>query len=123
MWGISTMKNEAANQIIGKNIKLYRIKVGLTQKDLCRRIYVHQDVVIKPATIKAYEMGKCSISAINLHRIAAVLGVDSNEFHEDACPGILFDNNTFRLVEAYKTIRKQSYRDAIFHIARGLAKA
>lgn len=92
VWGMSTMKNEAENQTIGENIKLYRIKAGLTQKDLSHRIYVQQDAIIKPATIKAYEMGKCSVSAINLHRIAAALGVDSNEFHEDACPGILFDN-------------------------------
>lgn len=116
------MKNEVENQTIGENIKLYRIKAGLTQKDLCRRIYVHQDVVIKPATIKAYEMGKCSVSAINLHRIAAALGVDSNEFHEDACPGILLDKNTFRLVEAYRTIKRQAYRDAILHIAHGLSR-
>ena len=116
------MKNEAENQTISENIRLYRIQAGLTRKDLCKRIYVHQAVVIKPATIKAYEMGKCSISAINLHRIAAALGVDSNEFHEDACPSMLLDKNTFRLVEAYRTIKRQSYRDIILHLTKGLAR-
>ena len=116
------MKNEIENQTIGENIKLYRIKAGLTRKDLCKRIYIHQDVVIKPATIKAYEMGKCSISAINLHRIAAALRVDTNIFHEDACPAILLDNNTLRLVEAYRTIKRRSYRDMILHLTKGLAR-
>ncbi len=117
------MQDEDKNRMIGENIKLYRLKAGMTKKDLCEQIYRHQNAVLKPATLKSYELGRNAVSATNLHRIALALHVDIDAFHTPPQPEIVMDDNLFRLVEAYKTTKKQGHKDALLYIAKSLAKA
>ena len=110
------------NQTIGENIRLYRIQAGLTHTRLSRYIKARHDVTIKETKLRGYEKARFAVPALYLHYIAAALGVEERAFFEDACPGMLLDKHTLKLVEAYKTIPRTSYRHALFHLACGLAK-
>ena len=109
------------NITIGRNIRIYRLKAGLTHKLLCKRLYQHYGIQLKSMTLKVYEMGKSTIPAMHLHPIAAVLQQDIGVFYQQPCPDMLMEGNSFRLVEAYRSIKRRSHQDAILHLAKGLA--
>lgn len=51
------MQNNEENRNVGENIRLYRIRAGLTVKELSKRIHRHHQLVIKPGSIRNYEKG------------------------------------------------------------------
>ena len=51
------MQNNMENQNVGENIRLYRIRAGLTVKELSKRIHRHHQLLIKPGSIRNYEKG------------------------------------------------------------------
>ena len=104
------MTTSQENHTIGRNICYYRIKAGLTHKDLSKRILKTQAVEIKPAALRDYEAGRCSITATRLHQIATALNVDVSTFHEECCMEGLLDKRTFKLVESFRTIKRRPSR-------------
>lgn len=116
------MQNNDENQNVGKNIRLYRIRAGLTIKDLSKHIHRHHQLLIKPGSIRNYEKGTEKIPAVALNSIAAITRIDIREFHEPAHPAVLLDSNTIHLLEAYSMIRCRSARDSLLHLARKLSK-
>lgn len=117
------MQNTEENRNIGENIRLYRIRAGLTIKDLCKRINRHQQFVIKLGSIRNYEAGTEKIPAVALIVIAAATGTDVQLFYEPAHPTILLDTSQkLHLLEALSMIRCRSVRDSLLHLARKLGK-
>lgn len=119
--GVSVIEKE--NKNLGENIRLYRIRAGLSIKELSKRILKHHDLLIKPGSIRNYEKGKEKIPAVVLNSIAAITKIDLKEFYEPAHPMKLLDTvNKIHLLEAYSMIRCQSARDALLHLARRLGR-
>jgi len=56
--------------IIGSNIKFYRKKLGLSQEQLADLADLHRTYV------GSVERGERNISALNIEKLAAVLGVE-----------------------------------------------
>lgn len=83
------MQNNDENRNIGENIRLYRIKAGLTIKDLSRRIQRLHNLEIKTGSIRNYEKGTEKIPAVGLNSIAAITRTDIKAFYEDAHPSVL----------------------------------
>ena len=111
------------NRNIGRNIRLYRIRAGLTVKDLCKRITRHHGLEIKPGSIRNYEAGTEKIPAVALNCISVATNTDIHLFFEPASPAILLDSgNKIHLLEAYSMIRCRAARDSILHLARKLGK-
>ncbi len=118
-----SMQNHPSNKNIGENIRLYRIKAGLTIKDLSKRIQRHHDMELKVASIRNYEKGVEKIPASALICISAITNTDIQLFYEKATPTILLDSSTkIHLLEAFCLIRYNSARDSILHLARQLGK-
>lgn len=117
------MQNTNENRNIGENIRLYRIKSGLTIEELCKKIYQHHNLEIKVANIRNYEKGVERIPAVALGYIAEITRTDVGMFYEEAHNSILLDNtNKAHLLEAYCMIPCQSARDSLLHLARKLVK-
>lgn len=117
------VQNNTENKNIGKNIRLYRIKAGLTIRELGRQIHKVNGLVIKTGSLRNYEKGTEKIPAVALHNIAAITRTDIRAFYEEAHPVVLLDSRTkIHLVEAFCMIRQQSARDALLHLARKLGK-
>lgn len=116
------MHNTNENRNIGENIRLYRIKSGLTIEELGKKIYHHYNLEIKIASLRNYEKGVERIPAVALGYIAEITKTDVGMFYEEAHNGILLDNtNKAHLLEAYSLIRCPSVRDSLLHLARKLA--
>ncbi len=110
------------NRNIGENIRLYRIKSGLTIKELSKRILSQYGIEIKSAQLRNYEKAAEKITAEKLKIIADTLGVNISKFFEQATPSILLDSSSKRnLLEAFSMIRHNSSRDSLLHLARRLA--
>ena len=118
------MQNNDENKNVGDNIRLYRIKAGLTIKDLSKRIISNYGLEIKTGSIRNYEKGTEKIPAVALNSIAAVTNTDIRQFYEPANPTVLLDNsNKIHLLEAYSMITCRSARESLLHLARKLSKA
>jgi len=117
------MQNNDENRNIGHNIRIYRIRSGLTIKDLSKRIMQQHGVEIKAASIRNYEKGIEKIPAVALHSIAAITQTDIKEFYKPAHPTILLNTSQkLHLLEAYSMIRCRASRDSLLHLARMLGK-
>ena len=117
------MQDSNENRNIGENIRLYRIKSGLTIEELSKKIYRHYNLEIKTASLRNYEKGLEKIPAVALGYIAEITKTDVGMFYEEAHNGILLDSsNKAHLLEAYSLIRCPSIRDSMLHLARKLAK-
>jgi transcriptional regulator with XRE-family HTH domain len=117
------MHNNPENKNIGENIRLYRIRAGLTIKDLSKRIYRQYGIEIKVASIRSYEKGLEKIPAAALKNIAAIIGADIQLFYEKANSAVLLmDSARIHMLEAFCMIRRQASRDSILHLARQLGK-
>lgn len=117
------MQNNDENRNVGENIRLHRIRAGLTVKELSQRIHRQHGLTIKTGSIRNYEMGTEKIPAVALNSIAAITQTDIREFYEPAHVTTLLDNNQkIHLLEAFSMIRCQSARDALLHLARRLRK-
>jgi transcriptional regulator with XRE-family HTH domain len=116
------MQNNDENRNVGENIRLYRIKAGLTIKDLSKRIQQTHNLEIKTGSIRNYEKGAEKIPAVALNSIAAITKTNIQEFYEDSHPSVLLDSNKIHLLEAYSMIRCNSARDSLLHLARKLSK-
>lgn len=117
------MHNNTENKNIGENIRLYRIRAGLTIKDLSKRIYRKHGIEIKVASIRSYEKGLEKIPAVALKAIAAITGTDIQLFYENANSAVLLVGSArIHVLEAFCMIRHQSSRDSILHLARQLGK-
>lgn len=116
------MQNTNENRNIGENIRLYRIKSGMTIEELRKKIYQHHNLEIKVASLRNYEKGVERIPAVALGYIAEITKTDVGMFYEEAHNGILLDNtNKAHLLEAYSLIQCPSVRDSLLHLARKLA--
>ena len=73
------VKNEDTNiyNIIGKNIKKYRIKKGLKQRELAEKLYLSDSFIAKLES-KTYQ----SISIDTLEEIAKLLETDIRNFFD-----------------------------------------
>ncbi|MFW0778211.1 MAG: helix-turn-helix domain-containing protein [Rickettsiales bacterium] len=117
------MQNNDENRNVGENIRLYRIRAGMTVKELSKRIHQHHHLVIKPGSIRNYEKGTEKIPAVALNSIAAITRTDIREFHEPAHPTIMLDTSQkLHLLEAFSMIRCRASRDTLLHLARKLGK-
>lgn len=118
------MQNNKENRNIGENIRLHRIRAGLTVKDLSNRIGRLHGLEIKTSSIRNYENGTEKIPAVALNSIAAITQTDIKEFYEPAHPTILLDTSQkLHLLEAFSMIRCCASRDTLLHLARKLSKA
>jgi len=118
------MQNNDENRNVGKNIRLYRIRAGLTVKDLSNRIGRLHGLEIKTGSIRNYEAGTEKIPAVALNSIAAITQTDIKEFYEPAHPTILLNTSQkLHLLEAFSMIRCRASRDTLLHLARKLSKA
>ena len=72
-------KNDETNiyNIIGKNIKKYRIKKGLKQRELAEKLYLSDSFIAKLESV-TYQ----SISIDTLEEIANLLDVDIKNFFD-----------------------------------------
>ena len=93
-------KNMQANNDIGENIRLYRIKAGFTHQELAEEI-ASAGGICPGETIKIYEEGKLAVRAVDLSYIASVLGVDVANFFEPPHPAILLDKQAINLLELF----------------------
>jgi transcriptional regulator with XRE-family HTH domain len=87
------MQNNDENRNIGENIRLYRIRAGLTVKELSKRIRQHHDLEIKPGSIRNYEKGTEKIPAVALNSIAAITRTNIRKFYEPAHPTVLLNTS------------------------------
>ena len=76
---IDMVKNEDTNiyNVIGKNIKKYRIKKGLKQRELAEKLYLSDSFIAKLES-KTYQ----SISIDTLEEIAKLLETDIRNFFD-----------------------------------------
>lgn len=118
------MQNNDENRNVGENIRLYRIRAGLTVKELSRRIHQHHQLTIKPGSIRNYEKDAEKIPAVALSSIAAITSTDIREFYEPAHQAVLLDTSQkLHLLEAFSMIRCRASRDTLLHLARKLSKS
>lgn len=118
------MQNNDENKNVGENIRLHRIKSGLTIKELSKRITRNHGIELKTGSIRNYEKGTEKIPAVALNCIASVTNTDIRLFYEPAHISVLLDSsNKIHLLEAYSMITCRSAREAILHLARKLSKA
>lgn len=118
------MQNNDQNRNVGENIRLYRIRAGLTVKELSNRIGQLHGLEIKTGSIRNYEKGTEKIPAVPLNSIAAITQTDIKEFYKPAHPTTLLDTSQkLHLLEAFSMIRCCASRDTLLHLARKLSKA
>jgi transcriptional regulator with XRE-family HTH domain len=118
------MQNNDKNRNVGENIRLYRIRAGLTVKDLSNRIGRLHGLEIKTGSIRNYEAGTEKIPAVALNSIAAITQTDIKEFYEPAHQAVLLNTSQkLHLLEAFSMIRCRASRDTILHLARKLSKS
>jgi|GEM_PF-3142819 len=112
------------NHNIGENIRLHRIKTGLTRKAMRKRIYSRYGIELKVASIRNYEKGVEKIPAAALKIISDITGIAIGDFYEKPTPAILLDTSAkIHLLEAFCLIRCRSVRDSLLHLARQLGKS
>src|SRR5690606_12410513 len=117
------MQNTKESLNVGLNIRLHRIRAGLTVKDLSNRIGRLHGLEIKTGSIRNYENGTEKIPAVALNSIAAITKTDIKEFYEPAHPTILLDTSQkLHLLEAFSLIRCRASRDTLLHLARKLSR-
>lgn len=118
------MQNNDENQNVGENIRLYRIRTGLTIKELSKRIHQQHQLVIKSGSIRNYEKGTDKIPAVALNSIAAITRTDIRDFYEPAHSTILLNTSQkLHLLEAFSLIHCRASRDTLLHLARKLSKS
>jgi len=118
------MQNNQDNKNVGENIQLYRIKSGLTIKELSKQMLRLHNITCKSGSIRNYEKGTEKIPAVALNSIAAITRTDIQQFYEPAHESILLDSShKIHLLEAYSMIRCRASRDTLLHMARKLSKA
>ena len=119
--GIMHISEDTKN--IGENIRLHRIKSGLSQKELSQRLYKHFDLEIKPASLRNYEKGVERVSAVTLKAIADLTKARIEQFYEPANAGVLLNTPLkLHLIEAYSMIRCRSVQETLLHLVRKLEK-
>ncbi|TWP24249.1 XRE family transcriptional regulator [Apibacter muscae] len=64
--------------IIGKNIKLLRDKIGLSQEDLAEYLGLSNKM-----QVSRYEKGTTSVPTIHMTKLADLFGVDEYDFYEE----------------------------------------
>jgi len=111
------------NKNIGENIRLYRIKSGLTIKELSKQMLRLHNITCKSGSLRNYEKGTEKIPAVSLNSIAAITRTDIQQFYEPAHESILLDtSHKIHLLEAYSMISCRASRDTLLHLARKLSK-
>ena len=108
---------------IGENIRLYRIRAGLTIKDLCKRMNTMHQIEVKPGAMRNYEKGTQSVPACVLNSIAAITRAELQEFHEPSHLAILI-NTTMKqhLLESFSLIQCRASREMLLGLTRKLSK-
>lgn len=105
---------------IGKNLKIYRKKIGLTQKELGEKVFKSE------ISIRKYESGTINIPPSTLSNIATVLGVSLNtllgvdadkyfsENFNNASENMIAEK-TLEIAQEYKALG-ESWHDAVINI-------
>ena len=110
---------------IGIRIKLRRLTLGLSQKDLAQRLGLSYQQVQK------YEAGKNRLSAGRLANVAQVLNVPITWFFDDADEGVIQatamiereDNrDILQLITAFSMIKSPAQRKVVLALVRTLAQ-
>jgi transcriptional regulator with XRE-family HTH domain len=112
--------------VLGQNIRMYRIRRGLTQMEFGRRVGVGFQQIQK------YETGENRVSAGRLTQIALVLGVPLPMLLENSPVGTASDDqsarallpkrHSARLVLAFDRVRHEPMRMAILELIEAIGK-
>src|SRR6266850_881091 len=112
--------------MVGQNIRIYRLRAGLTQKQLGRRIGVSFQQIQK------YEAGVNRVAPGRLTQMADILGVPVQALFEGAQAdageqsdhrALLTDPAALRLLQAFDTIEDAAIRSAILHLIECIGRA
>ena len=115
------MHHTSSRHIIGENLRLYRIKAGLSRERLSQNMKKYHQLRITPTLLKHYEQGRKELPAAILHSIAAITQTSMAEFFEDPHPAILLNTQTIRLIEAFSLIQHPGAKSSMLNLARQLA--
>jgi transcriptional regulator with XRE-family HTH domain len=124
--GMSRSRSKPADLIVGKNIRIYRIKSQLSQTALADRIGVTFQQVQK------YEKGTNRVGASRLVQIANVLkvpittlfeGVDRPVTEGTKSPqDLLADNYALKLLQGFGDIADRGVRSALVQLVTHIAQ-
>jgi transcriptional regulator with XRE-family HTH domain len=123
---MSRSRSRPADFIVGKNIRIYRIRAQFSQTALAERIGVTFQQVQK------YEKGTNRVGASRLVQIADVLkvpitalfdGVDKYSGEETKSPqALLADTNALKLLKGFGDISDRNLRNALVHLVTHIAQ-
>ena len=124
--GMSRSRSKPADGIVGKNIRIYRLRSQLSQTALAERIGVTFQQVQK------YEKGTNRVGASRLVQIADVLkvpitslfaGVDRHATKDTKSPQeLLADTAALKLLKGFGDISDRSLRSALVHLVTHIAQ-
>lgn len=102
---------------IGKRIREFRLKAGLTQEKLASLLEITFQQVQK------YERGITKVNLDRLQELASILNVPiSAFFNEQDTTAYNLTENERKLLEAFREIKSESTRNSFLHIANKLKK-
>ena len=120
--GKTAMQHQEKNRIIAENIWIHRVRLGMTRKQLAKRISDIQKIDFSYATLRNYEKGNYTIPAVQLNMISSALSVPLSKFFESSCYTDLMDSRRLQLIELFNTTKTQGLQDALICIMRYLAR-
>ncbi len=114
------------DKIVGQHIKIRRVAEGLSQTELADKLGLTFQQVQK------YEKGTNRVGAGRLFRIAEILKVPVTAFFEGSETAhreskrpsplsMLADSRSFRLVQAFSTIRQDNLRRSVVELVETIA--
>jgi transcriptional regulator with XRE-family HTH domain len=114
------------DKIVGRNIRIYRLQIGLSQTDLADKLGVTFQQVQK------YENGTNRVSAGKLFTVASIMSVPitalfrGSEIGPETKKQSIFDQiaepNTNRLVQAFAKIDREGVRSSVVRLVEVIAK-
>ena len=114
------------DKIVGRNVRIFRLQVGLSQTELADKLGVTFQQVQK------YENGSNRVSAGKLFTIASILSVPitalfrGSEVAPETKKQSVFDQlaepNTNRLVQAFAKIDREGVRSSVVRLVEVIAK-
>jgi transcriptional regulator with XRE-family HTH domain len=108
---------------VGRNVRMWRLAMGLSQAVLAKRLGVTFQQVQK------YETGRNRITTGRLVKIASILrvplsallhGVDAKNPSESLA-ALISDSRSFRLAHAFAAIKSNKFRDSLVNMVEKLA--
>jgi transcriptional regulator with XRE-family HTH domain len=118
-------KSTFVDEIVGRNIRVYRMAKGLSQTDLANKLGITFQQVQK------YEKGTNRVGSGRLYLISTVLGVSVMAFFkgtetivadkEQSPFDLLADPLSLRLVQSFSEIANRRTRSAVVALVEGMS--